>query len=146
RFPTFHCCWARLDARLCVVVICIRRVGWTLALIMPALSQDAVPNRHRDCLWRALFWLRLSHRLHRHAQQMARRNDQARRRSLQLADRQMGMGRTAKGVLNVPVPLPAVVGTARSRVGAAVYRYSSETRPSPTGNKVSQFTQPNLLC
>jgi len=32
RFPTFHCCWPWLDACLCVVVICIRRMGWTFAL------------------------------------------------------------------------------------------------------------------
>ena len=43
-------------------------------------------------------WLRLSHRVHRHTQQMARRNDQAWGRPLQLDDRQMGMGRAAKRI------------------------------------------------
>jgi hypothetical protein len=44
----------------------------------------------------ALLWLRLSRCVHRNAQQTARRNDQTRCRPLQLADRQMGMGRAAE--------------------------------------------------
>ena len=39
-----------------------------------------------------LLRLRLPHRLRRHTQPLARRNDQARCRSLQLADRRLGMG------------------------------------------------------
>jgi hypothetical protein len=53
---------------------------------------------------RALLWLRLSHRVHRDAQQMARRNDQARGRSPRLEDGQMGVGRAAERILNDGYP------------------------------------------
>src|SRR6516225_5248546 len=43
----------------------------------------------------AMLRLRLSHRLHRDAQSVARRNDQAWHRPLPLAERQVGMGRAA---------------------------------------------------
>src|SRR5262249_3340682 len=55
----------------------------------------AVPIHHRGGIRRVLFWLRLPDRLHRDAQQVARRNDRAPHRPLRLADRQMGMGRAA---------------------------------------------------
>jgi hypothetical protein len=41
---------------------------------------------------RVLLWVRLSHDVHRDPQQMAGRDDQARRRPVQLADREIGMG------------------------------------------------------
>ena len=55
--------------------------------------------------------LRLSHCLHRDTQQVARRNDQAQGRSIQLAVGQMGMGRAAERyeILNACPSLPAVL-------------------------------------
>jgi len=48
------------------------------------------------CVRRGLLRLRIPHGLHRHTQPLARRNDQARYRPLQLADWQMGMGRAVE--------------------------------------------------
>jgi hypothetical protein len=46
----------------------------------------------------AVLRLRLPRCFHRDAQELARRNDQAQRRPLQLADRQMGMGGAAERI------------------------------------------------
>jgi hypothetical protein len=53
---------------------------------------------------------------------MARRNDQARCRPLQLDDREMGMGRAAEGIeiLNGCLPLSAAL--VRRRIGRLLYR------------------------
>src|SRR6516225_68815 len=65
-----------------------------------ALNSDHEPvgvaDHHCGGVWRALLRLRLSHCLHRDTQQVARRNDQAQGRSIQLAVGQMGMGRATE--------------------------------------------------
>ncbi len=65
----------------------------------------------KDCLASAVLYEQVkgAHRDHRDTQQMVQRNDQARRRPLQLADRQMGMGRAAQRIeiLNARPSLPA---------------------------------------
>jgi hypothetical protein len=66
---------------------------------------------------RVMGWPWLPDRLLRHTQWLARRNDQAPCRPLQLADRQMGMGRAAERseILNARPPLPAALVCRRTR-------------------------------
>jgi hypothetical protein len=80
---------------------------------------DCATNSHCFGLRRLLLRLRLPHRLHRDAQSVARRNDQTRCRPLQLADRQMGMGRAAETIeiLNALPPLPAALDSRGHRHG-----------------------------
>ena len=60
-----------------------RRIAANMAKLPELLRQPS----HCGCVRRVLLWLWLPHRLHRLTQPLARRNDQARCRPLQLADR-----------------------------------------------------------
>src|SRR6516164_7995222 len=70
----------------------------SLVAFFPSSDHElfAVAIHHRGGVWRALLRLRLPRRLHRDPQSVARRNDQAWRRPLPLADRQMGLGEAAE--------------------------------------------------
>src|SRR5262249_34376493 len=95
--------------------------------------------------------LRLSHRVHRDAQQMARRNDQARRRSLQLANRQMGMGRASQRTEILNEPARRIGGQAaqqrRSATDCQQYRQAAGYCGKPQLYQgVVQYTTVKAFC